>query len=136
MLRRACPSCSLAHIRECPIIGASIMTSYAQLADAILGRGVRPFRAAISGVEGAVSTLWVHASQTERAEVEVDSQISPQTYASNAYAIRTAKAKRTRDRQMFHPGICSKSQMFQCSFRFNSRHLLPGRYTPPAPLAR
>ena len=21
--------------------------------------------------------------------------------------------------------------MFQCSFRFNSRHLLPGRYTPP-----
>ena len=27
---------------------------------------------------------------------------------------------------------CSKyKQMFQCSFRFNSRHLLPGRYTPP-----
>ena len=39
MLRRACPSCSLAHNRECPIIGASIMTSYAQLADVVSARG-------------------------------------------------------------------------------------------------
>ena len=80
MLRRAGPSCSLAHNRECPIIGAS---------DDLL------------------------------------------------------RAAGRRDRQMFHPGICSKSQMFpdtnkcsnvRCSFRFNSRHAptwsIPW-YTPP-----
>ena len=40
------------------------MTSYAQLADAILGRGVRPFRAAISGVEG--NSSWFQSSQISR----------------------------------------------------------------------